>query len=67
MGLIFRNHSPTSKHNFPIVILLASLIQIMHVTPLHVAHAPASSFFLAEAPISWQTRQQPSVALSTIK
>ena len=71
MGLIFRNLSPTSQHIFPHSI--TSLIPVGFVDADYARDISTRRsctgfvFFLAEAPISWQTRQQPSVALSTME
>ena len=71
LGLIFRNLSPTSKHIFPHTI--TSMIPTGFVDADYARDTSTRRsctgfiFFLAEAPISWQTRQQPSVALSTME
>ena len=71
MGLIFRKLSQPSHHTFH--------LHIMHLIPTGFVDADYARdtstrrsctclvFFLADAPISWQTRLQSSVALSTME
>ena len=66
LGLIFYNLSPTAKHLFPNTI--TSMIPTGFVDADYARDTSTRRsctgfiFFLADAPISWQTRQQPSVA-----
>ena len=71
LGLIFYNLSPTAQHLFPNTI--TSMIPTGFVDADYARDTSTRRsctgfiFFLADAPISWQTRQQPSVALSTME
>ena len=71
MGLIFRKLSLTSKHIFPHAI--TSMIPTGFVDADFARDTSTRRsctgfiFFLADAPISWQTRQQPTVAMSTME
>ena len=71
LGLVFHTLSPGQEEHYPCTI--NSMIPIGYVDADY-ARDPSTRrsctgyiFFLADAPISWQTRQQPSVALSTME